>query len=157
MSELLTKKVISERFLEVVDELIKMGAVKNMSEFAESIEVPSQVISQIKSGKRYASAEMIINTAFVYDLNFKNLLWGEEDISKAKKLNASLKELHNPQSEFNKEKRSREDYLELTEEQTQVLVDWAQLLPYLYDQGVDMKSLMTGSDCENWIGFKNRL
>jgi hypothetical protein len=54
------QRKFSERFLEVVDELIKQNVVANMRDFCQKMHYLPQNMSQVKSGKRDVTTDLII-------------------------------------------------------------------------------------------------
>lgn len=66
----------SQRFLEVVEELIKRKDVANMKDFCQRIDYLPQNLSQIKSGKRDVTIELITKLFFEFRGNLIFVLVG---------------------------------------------------------------------------------
>lgn len=78
------KILISRRFIEYVDQLIISKKITSAKEFAETIGVPAQSISDIRrtvageaKGNKYVTIEMIANTCLAYGVESQYFFGGE--------------------------------------------------------------------------------
>jgi hypothetical protein len=69
---------MNERFNLIVNHLLESSKVKNISQFAKSINSYNHIIYYINTNKRNVSISMIIQLAEVYNIN-PNYIFGYSD------------------------------------------------------------------------------
>lgn len=60
---------IRERFLMVMDDILKNDKARTIGEFCEVIKCNQQQITHMRAGTRYATPEMIYNLCLYYNVN----------------------------------------------------------------------------------------
>ena len=60
MTKAFQQNIVSQRFIEVMDELIELGLVENMKEFCHRLDYLPQSLSQVRKGKRDITIELLL-------------------------------------------------------------------------------------------------
>ena len=91
-------EIVSKKFVEAVDILIKKGIVKNASVFSDSISLRRTAISKMRSNIASVSVEALYKTIHKYNLNIAFFFNEDEDLFEQPK--DAGKEKHDKMYEF---------------------------------------------------------